>query len=55
MILPPELVVTRKRRDKIQAAYADEKYLSLVKTLISVFEEHVKKSSWNGVSAREFL
>ncbi len=44
MILPPELVVTRKRGDKIQAAYADEKHLSLVKTLISIFEEHVKKT-----------
>ena len=44
MILPPELVVTRKRRDKIQAAYADKMHLSLIKTLISVFEEHVKKT-----------
>jgi len=44
MILPTELVVTRKRRDKVEAVYAGEEHLSLLKTLISVFEENRKNT-----------
>ena len=44
MILPPELVVTRKRRDKVEAVYASEEHLSLVKTLISVYDENRKNT-----------
>jgi len=44
VILPTELVVTRKRRDRIEAVYASEEHLSLVKTLISVFDENRKNT-----------
>lgn len=44
MSLPPDLVVTRKRRGKIYAAYATEEHLSLAITLLSVYEEHLKKT-----------
>lgn len=43
MILPPELLRTRRRRGSIRPLYASEAKLSLAKTLISVFQGHIDR------------
>ena len=44
MILPSEVVRVRRRKGVIKPVYASETHVSLAKTLVSVFEEHVSRT-----------
>jgi predicted nuclease of restriction endonuclease-like RecB superfamily len=44
LILPPDLIRARRRKGTIRLTYANRDHLSLAKTLIEVYEEHVGRT-----------